>query len=265
MKPTEAHPSGNDNNPGLIIRQLCAWFEQNEEHRKPVFWGVSLDVPPAYILGVAGPNGSGKTTFTRSIAGLHEWRTGEVEINGKLATSQMIGFVPQAYSESFFPWTSLLTNITLLSKATRERVRELANDIGLKLNLDLRPPQCSGGTIQQAAILRAMTSNPALLLADEPFSALDVRVAARVRQAFRVYVKKYRIPAIVISHDFLSLVELCDGVLAVPGIPFSTANIEGYEVARVIQNKHLAVADSSRRSTDDSETFVEKIDRLLRV
>jgi len=265
MKSARSGPQRNGSTSGLTVRQLCAWFEDREERPNPVFWGVSVDVPPGFILGVAGPNGSGKTTFMRCITGLHQWRTGEIKINGQPATTQRIGAVPQAYGESFFPWASLRTNITMVASASHSHVLELAREFGVNLDLDLRPPQCSGGMIQQAAILRALASNPGLLIADEPLSALDVRVAAKVRKALRLYVGHHGIPAIVVSHDLLSLVELCDSVMVVPGIPYTTANIDGYQSAKVIENENLAsLVDSASSSCDDAGSFVDRVSKLLR-
>lgn len=260
--PSDAQPKSRAS--GLSVRQLCAWFEGNGNHPSPVFWGVSVDVPTGRIMGVAGPNGSGKTTFMRCITGLHPWRTGEIKVNGQPATAQKIGLVPQAYAESFFPWASLLTNIAMVGDSSRLQIAELAHEFSVNLDLNLRPPQCSGGMIQQAAILRALASNPRLLVADEPFAALDVRVAANMRKALRAYVSEREVPAIVVSHDLLSLVELCDSVLVVPGIPYSTTSIEGYESAKVISNENLASpSDSAQSSGDEAGTFIERMTKLL--
>jgi ABC-type dipeptide/oligopeptide/nickel transport system ATPase component len=108
------------------------------------------------------------------------------------------------------------------------------------------------------------TSNSKLLRADELGSALDVRVAASVRRVLRAHVKHHGISAIVVSHDLISLVELCDRVLVVPGIPYSTTQIEGYEAAQVIQNENLLSNEKSARpSGDDAGSFIDRMKRLL--
>jgi ABC-type nitrate/sulfonate/bicarbonate transport system ATPase subunit len=199
----------------------------------------------------------------RCITGLHQSRTGEVKINGQLAALQKLGVVPQAYAESFFPWASLRTNITMVSGTSQAYIIELVRELGIDLELSLRPPKCSGGMIQQAAIIRALASNPSLLIADEPFAALDVRVAAKTRTALRAYVENHRIPALIVSHDLLSLVELCDSVLAIPGIPYTTAKIEGFHSAEVIQNENLLPLDDPERSNDDACSFIDRMTKLL--
>lgn len=254
------------NNPqitGLAVRQLCAWFEDGEEQVQPVFWGVSIDVQPGCILGVAGPNGSGKTTLIRSIMGLHQSRTGEVRVNGQPVSTTRIGMIPQAYAESLFPWASLCTNIEMVAGASRATMEEMLEECSITLNLDLRPYQCSGGMNQQAVILRAMVCKPGMLVADEPFSALDIHTAAKVRRALRRHVQHHEIPMIVVSHDLVSMVELCDSVLVIPGTPYTTAKIEGYASARVIDNESGA-REASWAGSEESASFVDTISRLLR-
>lgn len=252
-------PTSTKDDCGLAIRQLCAWYQTSGENERPVFWGVSLDVPRGQILGVVGPNGSGKSTLMRAVCGLHPLRTGEVRISGQSASSQRIGVVPQAYAESFFPWATLRTNISMLG-GSAARIDALLSDFRIKLDLDLRPPQCSGGMIQQAAVLRALATAPAFLVADEPFSALDMNVASNIRQALRVHVKREGIPAVVVSHDLLSIVELCDKVLVIPGTPYTTATIPGYEAARLIENENVATFATSASA---SSGFLDTVSRLL--
>jgi len=94
--------------------------------------------------------------------------------------------------------------------------------------------------LQQAAMIRAFQDAPSLILADEPFSALDFNVAATVRSSFRRMVKKRGITAIVVLHQIVDLSEVCDEVLVVPGRPFSTELLPGLEHAVIMQNEFLS-------------------------
>lgn len=109
--------------------------------------------------------------------------------------------------------------------------------LGLDLDLSLRPPACSEGMLQQAAILRALCREPDVLLADEPFSSLDIEVARVLRGAVREAVTRRGMSAVVVSHDLESIVEIADRVLVIPGRPYSTEAREGFARAIVLENR----------------------------
>jgi ABC-type nitrate/sulfonate/bicarbonate transport system ATPase subunit len=230
----------------LEVKQLCAWHEStrgNDGLRPEVFWGVSFNVQPGEIVGIVGPNGTGKTTLIRAVIGLHEFSTGQVVIDGIDVRSKRRAFIPQDYRESFLPWTSILRNLTLFesdsrsSRKRREHARDLLGDFGIDFDISLRPPQCSGGMVQQAAVVRAFMRNPDLLCGDEPFSALDVQVAARIREAFRRRVRESGIRCILVMHDIESVVHMCDRVLVAPGKPYSTEEGTSFYRATMFNNR----------------------------
>jgi len=232
----------------LEVRQLCAWHEVPSGSRPEIFWGVSFHVQPGEIVGVVGPNGTGKTTLIRALIGLHELTTGQVVIGDTDVRSCRRAFIPQDYRESFLPWASVLRNLVLfdgLPSSARERrkhARDLLADFGIDFDVSLRPPQCSGGMVQQAAVIRAFISSPDLLCGDEPFSALDVQVATRIREAFQRRVRQRGIRCILVLHDVESIVHMCDRVLVVPGKPYSTEDSASFYRAVVFENRAPARA-----------------------
>ena len=159
----------------------------------PALRGVSLRIVPGEFVATAGPSGSGKTTLLNIIGGLDRADAGEVWVAGQnlqlLSSSELarvrlqrIGFVFQTYN--LLPVLSALENaeFTLLLQGVpahirRERVRKLFLAIDLAGLEDRRPAELSGGQQQRVAVARAMVTEPALILADEPTANLDSATA----------------------------------------------------------------------------------------
>jgi len=155
----------------------------------PALRGISLQVAPGEFLAIAGPSGCGKTTLLNIIGGLDRADTGEVLVEGQnlqlLSSGELarlrlrrLGFVFQAYN--LLPVLTALENaeFTLLlqgvpAKQRAEKVERLFSEIGLGGLEDRRPGALSGGQQQRVAVARAMVTEPALILADEPTANLD--------------------------------------------------------------------------------------------
>ncbi len=155
----------------------------------PALRGVSLQIAAGEFTAAAGPSGSGKTTLLNIIGGLDRADAGEVWVAGQnlqllssgelaLLRLQRIGFVFQTYN--LLPVLTALENaeFTLLLQGMpvhqrRERVEKLFSEIGLAGLENRRPAELSGGQQQRVAVARAMVTEPALILADEPTANLD--------------------------------------------------------------------------------------------
>ena len=155
----------------------------------PALRGVTLSIGAGEFAATAGPSGSGKTTLLNIIGGLDRADTGDIWVagqnlqvlsSGELAhlRLQRIGFVFQTYN--LLPVLTALENaeFTLLlqgmpARERREKVEKLFSQIGLAGLEDRRPKELSGGQQQRVAVARAMVTEPALILADEPTANLD--------------------------------------------------------------------------------------------
>ena len=160
----------------------------------PALRGLDLHIATDEFLAIAGPSGSGKTTLLNIIGGLDRADGGQVRVAGQdfhaLSNSRLarlrlqhIGFVFQAYN--LIPVLTARENaeFTLLLQGVsepqrRERIDQLFTEIGLSGLEDRRPTQLSGGQQQRVAVARAMATQPALILADEPTANLDSSTAA---------------------------------------------------------------------------------------
>src|SRR5947209_14969783 len=154
---------------------------------------VSLEAKTGSLLALLGPSGSGKTTLLRVIAGLEPPDSGTIlfqddNITARSARDRNVGFVFQHYA--LFRHMTVFENVAFglrvrkwPARRVRERVNELLRLIRLE-ELGARfPSQLSGGQRQRVALARALAPQPALLLLDEPFGALDAKVRQELRAA----------------------------------------------------------------------------------
>lgn len=189
---------------------------------------VSLSLPAAQgqVLVLFGPSGSGKTMTLNCIAGVINPDAGYISVgdrpvfdsrtglNVKLA-GRRVGYLPQNYG--LFPHLSVADNIAfgLFSwekKRAENRVRELVALMQLS-GLEKRfPRQLSGGQQQRVAFARALAPEPAILLLDEPFSALDATIRAELRQNLALLSRKLDLPVVFITHDLEEAYMLADRI-----------------------------------------------------
>jgi ABC-type dipeptide/oligopeptide/nickel transport system ATPase component len=201
--------------------------------------GVDFQVEDGEILGIVGESGSGKTLTALSVTQLlpaaARIRAGEVLYRGSnllaLGPRQMnkvrgeqISMIFQSPRASLNPLcrveTTLLqvlrTHRKLRGAAARKVALELLADVGLPdpaRVLDRYPHQLSGGMCQRVMIAYALASNPSLLIADEPTTALDVTVQLQIIQLLSRLVKEHGLTLILITHNLSVVAELCDRVL----------------------------------------------------
>lgn len=170
------------------VRNLERTYKQGSLEVKALR-GVDIDIEPGEFTVLMGPSGSGKTTLLNQIGALDLPDSGSIQVEGRelagmskgdLAKLRLerLGFVFQAYN--LVPVLSAYENaefVLLLQGVSaserRTRVMELLEAVGLKGMEDRRPAELSGGQQQRVAVARAIASNPALVLADEPTANLD--------------------------------------------------------------------------------------------
>lgn len=189
-----------------------------------VLSNLSLEVAEHELLAVLGSSGSGKTTLLRLISGFEAPDAGSIEIAGSLvagdakfvpAEARRVGFVPQ--DAALFPHLTVADNIAFglrgLGKADREgRVQELLKLVDLLGYESRKPHELSGGQRHRVALARALAPNPDLILLDEPFSALDAELRARLREDVRTVLKTTKTTAILVTHDQEEALSMADRV-----------------------------------------------------
>ena len=177
--------------------------------------GIDLDVEEGEFIAILGFSGAGKTTLISSIAGLIEPDAGEILLRGKQikGPDKDRGLVFQSYS--LMPWLSVRGNVALvledhgLGKAQREAI---IADVLARTKLtdfaDALPKQLSGGMKQRVAIARALAVNPAVMLMDEPLSALDSQTRELLMDDLVDLWTRENFTAIYVTHNLAEAVRL---------------------------------------------------------
>jgi molybdate transport system ATP-binding protein len=194
---------------------------------------VAVTVRPGEILGVLGPNGAGKTTLLRVLAGLAAATEGSIRLGETIlddaandtfvsAEHRPVGLVFQSYR--LFPHLSVRDNVAFAARsrgASRKQARRHAETFLQQLDLvalaSRKPEQLSGGQAQRAALARALAADPAMLLLDEPLSALDARTRLGVRTELRRHLVDFRGPVLIVTHDPLEAMVMADRLLVIEG------------------------------------------------
>jgi len=216
--------------PLLRIRQVAKLFRSADgSSQVAVLDQLDLDIDAGEVVALLGRSGSGKSTLLRLMAGLLAPSEGRIEREGQalVGVNRDVAIVFQSFA--LLPWLTVLENTAvgleargLPEKEVRDRaVRALAM-VGLEGNAEAYPRELSGGMRQRVGFARAFVMEPALLLMDEPFSALDVLTAENLRRDIDELWAKGNFPArsiVIVTHSIEEAVLLSDRVVLLSANP----------------------------------------------
>lgn len=185
---------------------------------------VNIDVEKGEMVCILGPSGCGKTTLLRIIAGLETANSGNVYIGGKDATllppaKRNFGIVFQSYA--LFPNMTVKQNIlfglqqkkTMSKDDMQAKTIEVLRMVDLFEHKDKYPNQLSGGQQQRTALARAIAISPSYLLLDEPLSALDAKVRAKLRKEICRIQRMMGVTTIMVTHDQEEALTMADKII----------------------------------------------------
>lgn len=187
-----------------------------------VLKNISCDIFDGEFVSFLGPSGSGKSTFLNILAGIVKPTEGEIYFDGEkvntfLPKERNVGFVFQNYA--LYPNMTAYKNIEFPLDAIGIKVKErkrIINDIAdlVKIShlLNKRPHELSGGEQQRVALARALVKKPKLLLLDEPFSNLDPRLSADMREEIKKIQEQLKITTIMVTHNQTEAMEMSDRI-----------------------------------------------------
>ena len=187
---------------------------------KCVLSNVNLEISPKEFVCLLGPSGCGKSTLLNTIAGFTKPNSGRITINDQIVKKPGPdrGFVFQ--KNSLLPWMTLEQNVGyglkikgFSKKQIREKVDHFLDLVGLSSHRLSYPHQLSGGMQQRGSIVRALITNPELLLMDEPFGAVDAQTRIILQEMLLRIWAKVGITVVFVTHDIDEAVLLADRIV----------------------------------------------------
>jgi NitT/TauT family transport system ATP-binding protein len=189
---------------------------------------VKLTLHKGEFVSVVGSSGCGKSTLLKIMAGLMPPTTGRVVLEGKPVTGPRADIGMMFQQATLLPWKTTVENIVLpieirqgrsAAKAAHPRALELLKLVGLGDFADVYPGELSGGMAQRASICRMLIANPAVLLLDEPFSALDELTRDFMNMELQRICAEQQSTAFLVTHSLAEAVILSDRILVMKPRP----------------------------------------------
>ncbi|MBU9713773.1 ABC transporter ATP-binding protein [Evansella tamaricis] len=187
---------------------------------------ITFSVKKGEFVSLIGPSGCGKSTLLSLISGLILPTSGSIQLDGteiKKPTPETGYMLQQDY---LFPWLSIEENITLglktmgkLTKESRDHALYLLDQMGLGDKTKKYPGELSGGMRQRVALVRMLSTEPKLLLLDEPFSALDYQTKLKLEDLVFSTIKNHKKTALLVTHDIGEAIAMSDRVILLSDRP----------------------------------------------
>lgn len=168
---------------------------------------IDVDIAAGEFVALLGRSGSGKSTLLRALAGLDRGVEGRIDVPAECSV---------AFQDSrLLPWQKVLDNVTLglRGESPVQRAREALAEVGLAGREKSWPKELSGGEQQRVSLARALVREPSLLLADEPFGALDALTKSKMHGLLHELLSKHQPAVLLVTHDIDEALLLADRIL----------------------------------------------------
>ncbi len=204
----------------MTIKNLCKFYED-----KVVLKDFSLDIEPGTIVCITGESGCGKTTLLNLIAGIIKLNSGSIDI-GQNTVSYLF------QEPRLLPWRTALENVAIALKGDKQMAKEALEMVNLGDSLDKYPSELSGGMKQRVAMARAFSYSSSLILMDEPFQNLDVKLKNTLLYQFLKLWNQEKKTVLWVTHDITEACLAADLVVCVSSNPMKINRTFSIELAR---------------------------------
>ena len=225
----------------ITIKGLSFAYPKSDHY---LFKSLNLEFSPGEAISLLGPSGCGKSSLLHLMAGLNFPSNGSVSINGKTVVGPSSKVNLMLQKATLYPWLTVFQNAAfglklqkLNKKSIAETVLPLLELVKLDHLANRNVRQLSGGQQQRVALARSLSTNPSVMLLDEPFSALDTFTRIELQNEIRQICKRKGITLVIVTHDFDEAIRMSDRI-------FMMTNKIGGDIVSEIDNQTTFTAES---------------------
>ncbi|MFQ5753970.1 MAG: ABC transporter ATP-binding protein [bacterium] len=255
----------------ITFEKVARKFERNNEPPVYALNNLSFSIKEHEIVSFVGPSGCGKTTVLRILSGLDQESEGDVKIDGQPVQIGMCGMVFQSYSS--FPWLTVIENVSfglkIQNKDNKEKkeIEDLAlkyiDLVGLSGFENRYPKELSGGQKQRVAIARSLAVENEILLMDEPFGALDIKIRSEMQEFLLDIWRKLNRTIILVTHDIQEAIYLPNRifVFSKPAQHPEGMNSQN-QIKQIPINKKLVERNPQWKNSHEFENYEKQLKEL---
>ncbi|MBN9473810.1 MAG: nitrate ABC transporter ATP-binding protein [Bordetella sp. SCN 67-23] len=248
----------------IAIKHVSQVFAVGKGERHVALSDISLDLRDGEFISILGPSGCGKSTLLYIVGGFVKQTSGSVEIDGRPVTGPGPDRGPVFQEFALYPWKTVLGNVAYglrqqgVARAPAEaRARELLAMVGLSGYENFYAKQLSGGMKQRVAIARTLAYNPAVLLMDEPFGALDAHTRNRLQNDLLKIWERDRKSVLFVTHSVEEAVYLSDRVVVLTKSPGRIKEIVNIDLPRPRVRAELLLNPRYQQYVIDIEAMID--------
>tara|TARA_B000000565_G_scaffold255169_1_gene235098 strand:- start:855 stop:1721 length:867 start_codon:yes stop_codon:yes gene_type:complete len=225
----------------ITIKGLSFAYPKSDHY---LFKSLNLEFSPGEAISLLGPSGCGKSSLLHLMAGLNFPSKGSVSINGKTVSGPSSKVNLMLQKATLYPWLTVFQNASFGLKVQKLNKKSIADTVLPLLELvkldhlaNRNVRQLSGGQQQRVALARSLSTNPSVMLLDEPFSALDTFTRIQLQNEIRQICKRKGITLVIVTHDFDEAIRMSDRI-------FMMTNKVGGDIVSEIDNQTTFTAES---------------------